>query len=144
MILAKTQYQTHNGKLLTIVKTFKIWRHYLKDFKHKIFVLINYNNLQRFIDTKSFSFRQVRWTQELFKYHFWIDYHQSKANGAADALSCFLQRNKDKEKKFWAKNIQIFYCLQFSLTNATLSGPSFLDNSLPSHQVFICKSHDLS
>ena len=30
MILAETRYETHNGKLLAIVKTFKTWSHYLK------------------------------------------------------------------------------------------------------------------
>ena len=30
MILAKTRYKTHNGKLFAIVKAFKTWKHYLK------------------------------------------------------------------------------------------------------------------
>ena len=41
------------------------------------------------MDTKSLSFRQVCWAQELSRYHFQIDYCQSKANGAADTLSPF-------------------------------------------------------
>ena len=99
MISAKTRYETHNRKLSAIVETFKIWRHYLEGCKHKVFVLTDYNNLRRFMDTKSLSFRQVRWARELFRYYFRIDYCQGKANGAADALSCFSQRNKDKEEK---------------------------------------------
>ena len=99
MIPAKTRYKTHNGKLLAIIEAFKIWRHYLEGCKHKILMLTNHNNLYRFIDTKSLSSRQVRWAQKLFKYHFRIDYCQSKANGAANALSHFLQRNKDEEEK---------------------------------------------
>ena len=43
-------------ELLAIVKTFKIWLHYLKDCKYKIFILTNYNNLHWFRDTKSLSF----------------------------------------------------------------------------------------
>ncbi len=45
MILAKTQYETHNHKLLIIVKAFKTWRHYLEGCKFEVLVLTNYNNL---------------------------------------------------------------------------------------------------
>ena len=60
MISAETQYKTHNGELLAIIEAFKTWRHYLESCKHKVIVLTDYNNLRRFIDTKSLSFRQVR------------------------------------------------------------------------------------
>ena len=42
------------------------------------------------MDAKSLSSCQIRWTQELSRYHFRIDYRQGKTNGAADALSRFL------------------------------------------------------
>ena len=74
MILAETRYKIHNGKLLAIVEAFKTWRHYLKSCKHKVLILTDYNNLRRFMDTKSLSSRQVRWAQELSRYHFCIDY----------------------------------------------------------------------
>ena len=99
MFPAKTWYKTYDGKLLAIVEAFKTWRHYLEGCKHKVLMLINHNNLRRFIDTKSLSSRQVCWAQKLSSYHFWIDYRQGKANGAANALSCFSPRNKDEEEK---------------------------------------------
>ena len=99
MIPAETQYKTHNGELLAIVKAFKTWRHYLEGCKHDVLVFTNHNNLRRFIDTKSLSFRQVRWAQKLSRYHFRIDYCQGKANAAADALSRFLQRSQDEEEE---------------------------------------------
>ena len=74
MIPTKTWYKTHNCKLMAIVEAFKIWRHYLKGCKHKILVFTDHNNLHCFIDTKSLSFRQVCWAQELSCYHFCIDY----------------------------------------------------------------------
>ena len=43
------------------------------------------------MDTKSLSFCQVRWAQELSRYYFQIDYCQDKANEATDALSRFPQ-----------------------------------------------------
>ena len=120
MVLAKTWYKTYNVELFAIVEAFKTWRHYLESCKHKVLVLTNHNNLHRYIDTNSLSFRQVCYAQELSKYHFWIDYYQGKANRAANALSRFSQRNKNKEKKLWTENTQIFHCLQSSLTNTYL------------------------
>ena len=74
MIPAKTRYKTHNGEPLAIVEDFKIWRHNLEDCKYKVFVLTNQNNLRRFMDIKSLSFKQVYGAQELFRYYFRIGY----------------------------------------------------------------------
>ena len=128
MIPAKTQYESHNSKLLAIVKAFKTWHHYLKGYNHKMLVLINYNILCRFIDIKSLSSRQVCWAQKLSQYHFQINYRQGKANAVADALSRFLQKSQDKEDELQAKNGQIFYYLQNSLTNTSLAGLSLLSS----------------
>ena len=111
MIPAETRYETHDGELLAIVEAFKTWRHYLEGCKHEVLVLTDYNNLRRFMDTKSLSSCQIRWAQELSRYHFQIDYYQDKANDAADALSCFSQRSYDEEEKLQAEKTQILYCL---------------------------------
>ena len=55
MIPIKTQYKTHDGKILAIVEVFKTWHHYLKDYKHEIFAFTDHNYLRRFIDMKSLS-----------------------------------------------------------------------------------------
>ena len=34
MILAETQYKTHDGELWAIIEAFKTWQHYLEDCKH--------------------------------------------------------------------------------------------------------------
>ena len=70
MILAGIRYETHNGELLAIIEAFKTWRHYLEESQHEVLVLTNHNNLRRFMKTKSLSSRQVRWAQELSRYHF--------------------------------------------------------------------------
>ena len=59
MIPTKTCYKIDNGELLAIIEVFKTRRHYLEDYKHKVFVLTNYNNLHRFMNTKSLSSKQV-------------------------------------------------------------------------------------
>ena len=74
MISAKTRYKTHNDEFLAIVGVFKTWRHYLERSQYEMLVFTNYNNLRQFINTKSLSSKQVRWAQELFYYHFQIDY----------------------------------------------------------------------
>ena len=140
MILAKTHYQTHNTKLLAIVKVFKNWCHYLKGCQYEVLVLTDYNNLRRVIDTKSLSSHQVRWAQELSRYYFRINYCQSKSNGAADALFRYPQRSQGKEEILQAENIRILQCLQSSLTNARVS------STPPSHiaslkHVIICETH---
>ena len=141
MIPTETRYETHDGELLAIVKAFKTWRHYLEGCKHEVLVLTDHNNLRRFMDTKSLSSRQVRWAQELSRYHFQIDYRQGKANAAADALSRFPQRSQDEEDELRAENGRILHRLQNSLTSAnlaSLSAPSHL------HQVLICVTYVLS
>ena len=69
MIPAETRYETHDGELLAIVEAFKTWRHYLERSQHEVLVLTDHNNLRRFMETKSLSFRQVRWAQKLSRYH---------------------------------------------------------------------------
>ena len=140
MIPAETRYETHDGKFLAIVEAFKTWQYYLEGCKHEVLVLTDHNNLCCFMDTKSLSSRQVRWAQELSRYHFRINYCQGKANAAADALSRFPQRSQDEEKELRAENGRIFHCLQNSLTSAnlaSLSAPSHL------HQVLIYRTYVL-
>ena len=61
MISAKMRYETYDTKLLAIIEAFKNWRHYLKGYQYKVLVLTDYNNLQRLMDAKNLSFRQVCW-----------------------------------------------------------------------------------
>ena len=137
MIPAETRYETHDSKLLAIVEAFKTWKNYLEGSQHKVLVLTDHNNLCRFMDTKSLSSRQVRWAQKLSRYHFQIDYCQGKANGAADALSQYLQRSAEEEETLQAENVKILHCLQSLLAKVSgllvnLSHLSLL------HQVLIC------
>ena len=144
MIPSETWYKTHDGEFFAIVKVFKIWRHYLEDCKHKVFVPTNYNNLCRFRDTKSLSFCQVWWAQKLSHYYFSINYCPRKANGAADALSHFLQQDNEEKANFRAENTQILHCLQFLLTNVSISELYATVSSLsPQHQFLICRIYAL-
>lgn len=59
MILIEIRYDIHNDKLVTIVKAFKILYHYLEDYKHEVFIFMDYNNLHHFINMKNLSSKQV-------------------------------------------------------------------------------------
>ena len=41
----KTRFKIYNGKILAILKIYKIWKYYLKDYKYQMFMLMYYNNL---------------------------------------------------------------------------------------------------
>ncbi len=149
MIPAETWYETHNQELLAIVEAFKTWRHYLKGCKYEVLVFTDHNNLRQFMDTKSLSSRQVRWAQELSRYHLRIDYCQAKANVEADALSRFPQRSQAEEKTLRDENSQILHRLQTSLIRnniacLSLSGQTSAADLSPLYQVLIYGTHVLS
>lgn len=100
MIPAKTQYKTYNGEFLAIVELFKTWYYYLEDCTHEGLIFTNYNNLYRFIDTKNPSSKYVYKDQQLSNYYFGIDYSQSKANGATNALLQNFQWNIKRKTTF--------------------------------------------
>ena len=56
MILAKIRYKIYNDKFLTTIKVFKTWMYYLKSYKYKFLIFIDYNNLYYFINTKNYAF----------------------------------------------------------------------------------------
>ena len=143
MIPAETRYETYNGELLAIVEAFKTWKHYLEGSQHEVLVLTDHNNLRRFMDTKSLSSRQVRWAQELSRYHFRIDYRQGKANGATDALSRYPQRSAEEEETLRAENVKILHQLQ-SLLAKVFDLSINLSHLSPLHQVLICGTTVLS
>lgn len=56
MIPIKTQYKNHNKEFLAIIKVFKSWKYYLKDYIYKIVIQIDYNNCHQFINIKNLNF----------------------------------------------------------------------------------------
>ena len=93
MILAETRYETHDQKLLTIIMTFKQWKHYLKSSRHFIIILIDHNNLRYFIITTSLNRRQVKWALTFVEYDFKIKYRIESINFANDSSKRFDYKN---------------------------------------------------
>ena len=94
MILAKICYETHDQKLLTIIMTFKQWRHYLKSSRHSVTVLTDHNNLRYFMTTTSLNRRQFKWTLVLVEYDFKIKYRTEIINFANASFKRFDYENQ--------------------------------------------------
>ena len=78
----KLNYATLDQKLLTIVKIFRHWHHYLEETHFSVVVLINYENLQIFMTMKKLLRRQVCWAEKLSAYDMWIVYRLRNKNSA--------------------------------------------------------------
>lgn len=52
-----TYYKIYNEELLVIIQKLTTQKYYLKSYKFKIFIPINYINFCRFIDIKNLSLR---------------------------------------------------------------------------------------
>ena len=94
MIFAKTRYKTHDQKLLTIIMTFKQWRHYLKNSRHSVIILINHNNLRYFMTTTLLNRRQFKWTFVFVEYDFKIKYRTRIINFANASFKRFDYKNQ--------------------------------------------------
>ena len=78
--LAKTHYEIYNQELLTIVKAFKHWWHYLENSHYFIEILTDHNNLWEFMNVKSLNKRQAHWVIRLAAYDFMIIHWLEKTN----------------------------------------------------------------
>jgi hypothetical protein len=67
------------------VDTLKIWRHYL--IGHRCEIYSDHKSLKYFLTQTDLSLRQRRWLELIKDYDLRINYHPSKANVVADALS---------------------------------------------------------
>jgi hypothetical protein len=78
-------YPTHDLELAAVVFALKIWRHYLYGESCDIF--IDHQSLKYIFAQKELNMRQKRWLELIKDYDLNIQYHPSKANVVADALS---------------------------------------------------------
>ena len=78
-------YPTHDLELAAVVFALKIWRHYLYGESCEIFT--DHKSLKYFFTQKELNMRQQRLLELVKDYDCSINYHPSKANVVADALS---------------------------------------------------------
>ena len=86
MIPVERNYETHDQELLTIIKSFKHWWHYLEGSDQSIAVLLDHTNLWYFMTMKELSRRQARGAECLVAFDFEIQYCKGAMN-PADGLS---------------------------------------------------------
>lgn len=83
---AESNYDIHDKELLSIIESFRHWRHFLVGCP-QLKVLTDHQNLKYFMTTKQLSPRQLRWAQFLAQFRFDIEFRQGLLNGRCDALS---------------------------------------------------------
>ena len=91
-------YKIHDKKLLAIVKAFKQWKSYLKEFKDSVQVYMNHKNLIYFTIIKILNQQQICWSEKLSNFNFEIHYWKESENVKADALSWRSDYMKDKSQ----------------------------------------------
>ncbi|KAI3808116.1 hypothetical protein L1987_24059 [Smallanthus sonchifolius] len=107
-------YTTHDLELGAVVFTIKIWRHYFYGTKCTIYT--DHKSLQHIFEQKELNMRQRRWVELLNDYDCAIQYHPSKANVVADALS----KKETKPKRVPALQLTIHPGLPDKIRSAQL------------------------
>jgi ribonuclease HI len=78
-------YPTHDLELAAVVHALKIWRHY--HIGHRCKIYSDHKSLMYIFTQSELNLRQHRWLELIKDYDVRINYHPSKANVIADALS---------------------------------------------------------
>jgi hypothetical protein len=94
MIFAERNYEVNDQKMLVIVKIYKKWRHYIKDVKYSVRMIIDHVNFKNFFINKILSRRETRWWKRLAKLNLKIKYRFDKNNFANDSF-----RKRDYENQ---------------------------------------------
>ncbi len=94
IIFVKRNYEINDQKMLVIVKICKKWRHYIKNVKYSVRMIIDHVNFKNFFINKIFSRRKSRWWKKLTKLDLKIKYRFDKNNFANDS---FFKRNYENE-----------------------------------------------
>lgn len=84
---AETRYDTHDRELLSIIRAFEAFRHWLMGTKFPIIVLNDHNNLQYFKTKQKLSGRQARWMQFLTNFNYQLRYRPGRQSSVPDKLS---------------------------------------------------------
>ncbi len=104
--------------MFAIIKICKKWRHYVKDFKYFVQMIIDYANLRNFFIDKNLSRRKAKWWKRLTKFDFKIEYRFDKNNLVDDS-----SRRRDYENQTAKKN-------KFRYENLNLNKWTLIESSV--------------
>ncbi len=99
MIFAERNYEINDQEMFVIVKVCKKWRHYIKDVKHSMRMIIDHANLKNFFINKVLSRKEIKWWKKLIELDLRIKYRSEKNNFADDSF-----RKRDYEDEIAKKN----------------------------------------
>jgi hypothetical protein len=99
MTISKRNYEVDEQEMFAIIKVCKKWRHYVKNFKYFVRMIINHANLKNFLINENLSRRKVKWWKRLTKLNFKIKYRFDKNNLVDDS-----SRRRNYENQTATKN----------------------------------------
>jgi hypothetical protein len=94
MIFVERNYEISDQKILVIIKICNKWRHYIKNVKYFVRMMIDHVNLKNFFINKTFNRREIRWWKRLTELDLKIKYRFDKNNLANDS---FRKRNYENK-----------------------------------------------
>jgi transposase InsO family protein len=105
---AEVNYEIYDKEMLAIIRCIEEWDAQLVSLHH-FTIRTDHRNLAYFKETQKLSKRQVRWSQQLSKYNFTLEYKPGKLNVLADALSRREQDmpKNDNDDRIRSRQIQI-------------------------------------
>ena len=84
---AEQNYQIYEHELLTIIRAFEAWWHFLQGSPHPIEILTDHKNLTYFTTSQNLNWQQAHWHSFIQHFNFVLKYHPRKELVQADALS---------------------------------------------------------
>ncbi|QRW21786.1 Retrotransposable element Tf2 protein [Rhizoctonia solani] len=84
---AEANYDTHDKELLAIIKALEEWRIFLEATDRPIQVFTDHQNLEYWMQARTFNCRHAQWRIFLSNFNFEIHYCPGKQLGKPDALS---------------------------------------------------------
>ena len=87
LISIECNYEIYDKKLLIIIRCLKHWRLEFENIDESIKILIDHKNLEIFMSSKKFIFRQIRWAETLSKFNIVIQFQSKTQNVKADVLT---------------------------------------------------------
>jgi hypothetical protein len=105
---AEVNYEIYDKEMLAIIRCIEEWNAQLVSLR-QFTIRTDHRNLAYYKEVQKLSERQVRWSQQLSKYNFTLEYKPGKLNVLADALSRREQDmpKNDQDDRVRARQIQV-------------------------------------
>jgi hypothetical protein len=89
MFAAKRNYKIEEKKMLAMIESCRVFRHYVKETLFSIQMLIDHVNLNSFFKNKKLNKKKARWWKKLSDLNLHIEYRSNKLNFADDSSRRF-------------------------------------------------------